>query len=65
MYYKPYSPEWHRLRNLRESLDAYLDEKIDPQDIVADILYILEERSNVALASYKQTEELKNLLSDQ
>jgi len=65
MYYKPYSQEWHRFRNLRESLDAYLDEKIDPQDIVTDILSVLEERSSVALASYEQAEELKNLLTDQ
>ena len=65
MYYKPYSQEWHLFRNLRESLEAYLNEKIDPQDIVTDILYILEERSNVALASYEQAEELKNFLTDQ
>lgn len=65
MYYKPYSQEWHRFRNLRESLDAYLDEKIDPKDIVADILFILDERSSVALASYEQAEELKNFLTDQ
>ena len=65
MYYKPYSQEWHRFRNLRESLEAYLDEKIDPQEIVADILYILEERSNVALSSYEQAEELKKFLTDQ
>ena len=65
MYYKPYSQEWHRFRNLRESLEAYLYEKIDPEDIVADILYILEERSNVALESYEQAEELKKFLTDQ
>ena len=65
MYYKPSSQEWHRFRNLRESLEAYLDEKIDPEDIVADILYILEERSNVALESYEQAEELKKFLTDQ
>ena len=65
MYYKPYTQEWHRFRNLKDSLESYLDEKIDPQDIIADIIYILEERSDVALSCYKQSEELKNLLTDQ
>ena len=27
--YKPYSPEWHRKRYLKEAIDKYLDKKYD------------------------------------
>ena len=29
MDYKPYSPEWHRKRYLKEALDRYLDDYVD------------------------------------
>ena len=29
--YKPYSPEWHRYRYLKEAIDKYLDDYVDNQ----------------------------------
>jgi|TARA_B100000073_G_scaffold330539_1_gene319098 uncharacterized protein with NRDE domain len=43
-HYKPYSPEWHRYRNLRESIESYLNDYVDSEVICADILDILEDR---------------------
>ena len=39
--YKPYSPEWHRYRYLKEAIDKYLDDYVDNQVIVNDILDIV------------------------
>ena len=41
MDYKPYSPEWHRYRYLKEAIDKYLDDYIDNEIIVNDILDIV------------------------
>lgn len=56
--YKPYSPEWHRKRYLKESLDKYLDDYIDNDVIFEDICSILHERSEKA---YQEFSKLNNL----
>ena len=62
MDYKPYSPEWHRKRYLKEALDKYLDDYVDNQVIVEDILDVLNERSNKAHQEFKKTNELEWML---
>tara|TARA_B100002019_G_scaffold249721_1_gene229238 strand:+ start:2883 stop:3080 length:198 start_codon:yes stop_codon:yes gene_type:complete len=57
-HYKPYSPEWHRKRYLRESLDKYLDDGVDNQTILNDILDIVCSRSESA---YKEFHKLNDL----
>ena len=47
-HYKPYSPEWHRYRNLKESIESYLNEYVASDVICADILDILEDRRATA-----------------
>ena len=47
-HYKPYSPEWHRYRNLKESIESYLNEYVAADVICADILDILEDRRATA-----------------
>ena len=47
-HYKPYSPEWHRYRNLKESIESYLNDYVASDVICADILDILEERRATA-----------------
>jgi hypothetical protein len=39
--YKPYSPEWHRYRYLKEAVDKYLDDYVDPSIVLGDIRDIL------------------------
>ena len=41
MDYKPYSPEWHRKRYLREALDKYFDDYVENELIRDDIMDIL------------------------
>jgi hypothetical protein len=41
MDYKPYSPEWHRKRYLKEALDKYLDDYVDTDIILEDIRDII------------------------
>ncbi len=62
MDYKPYSPEWHRKRYLKEALDKYLDEYVPNQVICDDILSILSERSESAYAEWNKTEELSEMI---
>ena len=50
--YKPYSPEWHRYRYLKEAIDKYLDDYVDNDVIRDDILTILGERSEAAYAEF-------------
>ena len=50
--YKPYSPEWHRYRYLKEAIDKYLDDYVDNQVIVNDILDIVCVRQERAHAEY-------------
>ena len=60
--YKPYSPEWHRYRYLKEALDKYLDDYVDNATIVADILEILSERSETAHKEFVQVNQLEQML---
>jgi len=62
MDYKPYSPEWHRRRYLKEALDKYFDDYVDVETIRADILDILSERSEKAYAEFSKINELEQAL---
>ena len=62
MHYKPYSPEWHRYRYLKEALDKYLDDYVDNDTIREDILDILAERSEQAYAEFNRISELEGKL---
>jgi len=64
MHYKPYSPEWHRYRYLKEALDKYLDDNVDPTFIVDDIRDILHIRSELAYQEFTRINQLEHYLSD-
>jgi len=64
MNYKPYSPEWHRYRYLKEAIDTYLDDYIDNDIIMNDILNIICDRQERAHAEYNRLEELEQKLRD-
>jgi predicted oxidoreductase len=57
--YKPYSPEWHRKRYLKEALDKYLDDYIDNDVILEDIEDILNSRSAKAYTEFEKTNQLE------
>jgi hypothetical protein len=59
MNYKPYSPEWHRYRYLKEAIDKYLDDYVDNQDIMNDILDIICDRSEIAYKEFSKLNELE------
>lgn len=59
MNYKPYSPEWHRYRYLKEAIDKYLDDYVDNQDIMNDILTIICDRSEIAYREFSKLNELE------
>ncbi len=61
-HHKPYSPEWHRQRYLKEALLKYLDDGVDNEAIYTDILDILQERSESAYAEYERVTELESML---
>jgi len=61
-HYKPYSPEWHRYRYLKEALDKYLDEYIDNEVILEDISDILSERSDKAYKEFSRVNELESMI---
>ena len=63
MHYKPYSPEWHRYRYLKEALDKYLDDYVDNNQIMNDILDILQDRSETAYAEFTRVNELENRIT--
>ena len=63
MSYKPYSPEWHRKRYLKEALDKYLDESINNEIILDDILDILSERSERAYEEFSRINDLESMLN--
>jgi hypothetical protein len=65
MNYKPYSQEWHRYRYLKESIDKYLDEGIDPSYIMDDIRDILHIRSELAYQEFQRINQLEHFLSDE
>ena len=62
MDYRPYSPEWHRRRYLKEALDKYFDDYVDTDVIRADILDILSERSEQAYREFVRINELERAL---
>jgi hypothetical protein len=62
-HYKPYSPEWHRKRYLKEALDKYLDEYIDNEIILGDISDILSERSEKAYEEFSRINDLESMLN--
>ena len=62
MDYKPYSPEWHRKRYLKEALDQYFDDYVDNDTIRSDLLDILSERSEQAFAEFSKVNELEQSL---
>jgi hypothetical protein len=64
MTYKPYSPEWHRRRYLKEALDKYIDDSVENNIIMHDILSILKDRSDSAYIEYSKITELHSKLSE-
>jgi hypothetical protein len=59
MTYKPYSPEWHRYRYLKEAIDKYIDDYVDTDTIMNDILGVVCDRQEKAHAEYHRLEELE------
>ncbi len=64
MNYKPYSPEWHRYRYLKEALDNYLDDEIDNQTILEDILNIVCVRQESAHLEFTKLSDLESKLRE-
>jgi len=62
-HYKPYSPEWHRKRNLREAIHKYLDDYVENNLIIDDILDILHERSETAYQEFTKVNELEHWIT--
>jgi len=65
MDYKPYSPEWHRKRYLKEALDKYFDDYVENSTIYTDILNIISERAEKAQREFKKLNELEYLLNNE
>ena len=65
MHYKPYSQEWHRYRYLKEAIDKYLDDGIDPTFIMDDIRDVLHIRSEAAYQEFQRINQLEHYLSDE
>ena len=63
MNYRPYSQEWHRYRYLKEAVDKYLDDYVDPGIILDDIRDVLHARSERAYEEFTRINELQNNLS--
>jgi len=59
-HYKPYTPEWHRKRYLKEAIDNYLDEQIDNEVILTDLSDILSERSEKAYQEFTKLNDLES-----
>ena len=64
MDYKPYSPEWHRKRYLKEALDKYFDDYVDVEIIREDIYDILHSRANEAYEECNRVNKLAQSLND-
>jgi len=64
MNYKPYSQEWHRYRYLKEAVDKYLDDYVDPDIIMNDIRHVLHVRSEAAYQEFDRINQLENYLSE-
>ena len=65
MDYKPYSPEWHRKRYLKEAIDNYLDDYVENDTIVNDILDILKSRMRNALEKANKLEDLISKINEE
>jgi len=65
MDYKPYSQEWHRKRYLKEAIDNYLDDYVDPTFIMDDIKDILHARSEAAYQEFNRINQLEHYLSEE
>jgi len=63
MDYKPYTPEWHRKRYLKEALDTYFDDYVDIEIIREDIYDILHSRANEAYQEYDRVNKLAQSLN--
>jgi len=61
-HYKPYSPEWHRKRYLKEAIDTYFDDYADNEVIHADIMDILGDRMSAAVNEVNKVLDLKDKL---
>ena len=64
MDYKPYSPEWHRKRYLKEALDKYFDDYVDNKVIHGDLMDILSVRMSAAVNEVNKVLDLKDKLKD-
>ncbi len=64
MDYKPYSPEWHRKRYLKEALDKYFDDYVDNEVIHGDLMDILSVRMSAAVNEVNKVLDLKDKLKD-
>ena len=62
MSYKPYSPEWHRKRYLKEAIDTYFDDYVDNEVIYGDIMDILSARRSAAIAEVNKVLDLQDKL---
>ena len=62
MDYKPYSPEWHRKRYLKEAIDKYFDDYVDNEIIYEDIMNILGDRMSSAIDEVNKVLDLKDKL---
>ena len=60
MDYKPYSPEWHRKRYLKEALDMYFDDYVDNEIIFGDMMDILSVRMSAAVDEVNKVIDLKD-----
>jgi uncharacterized protein YqkB len=60
--YKPYSPEWHRKRYLKEAIDKYFDDYVDNEVIHGDIMDILQDRMSIAMNEVNKVLDLKDKL---
>jgi hypothetical protein len=60
--YKPYSPEWHRKRYLKEAIDKYFDDYVDNEIIHGDIMDILGDRMSAAVNEVNKVLDLKDKL---
>lgn len=64
MDYKPYSPEWHRKRYLKEALDTYFDDYVDNGVIFDDMMDILSTRMSAAVDEVNKVMDLKDKLKN-
>ena len=62
MSYKPYLPEWHRKRYLKEAIDTYFDDYVDNEVIYGDIMDILGARRSAAIAEVNKVLDLQDKL---